>query len=184
VDRRPAAPRRGLVLVFTGNGKGKTTAALGLALRAVGHGFRVKVVQFVKGRRTGELAAALRLAPELEIVQAGRGFTVAGLSRRRVSREEHVAAAADGLRLAREALASGAYRVVVLDELLYALRDGLVTLEDVLGLVAGKPAEVHVVLTGRAAPPEVVAVADLVTEMCEVKHHYAAGVAAQRGIEF
>jgi cob(I)alamin adenosyltransferase len=173
------------VLVFTGNGKGKTTAALGLALRAVGQGLRVKFVQFVKdSRRTGESTAAARLAPELEVVQTGRGFTLESMRRKSISREAHVAAASEGLRLVREALTSGEYGMVVADEVLYALRDGLLALEDVLGLVAARPSGVHLVLTGRGAPPEVVAAADLVTEMLEVKHPFAAGVPAQRGIEF
>ena len=184
-SRQPPVPRRGLVLVFTGDGKGKTTAALGMALRAVGHGFRVRVIQFVKGGwRPGELVAARRLAPELEIVQAGRGFTLDRLGRKSVSQEEHEAAAAEAVRLAREALASTDCQMVILDEVLYALRDRLISLDDVLGLIAAKPDRMHLVLTGRAAPPEVVDAADLVTEMREVKHPYGDGVTAQRGIEF
>ena len=176
---------KGLVIVFTGEGKGKTTAALGMALRADGHGFRVKVVQFIKGDwRYGELAAARRLAPELEVVQAGLGFTVEGLRRDDVTREEHEAAAADALRLAREALAAGECRMLILDEVLYALADHLISPGDVLGLIAAKPEGMHLVLTGRAAPAEVVDAADLVTEMREVKHPYAAGIVAQRGVEF
>ena len=176
---------KGLVVVLTGDGKGKTTAALGMALRAVGQGLRVRVIQFVKGGwRSGELAAAERLAPDLEITQTGRGFTLEGLGRKDVAREEHVLAAREALRLAREILTSGSYQMLILDEVLYALRDGLIPLGDLLSLIAAKPAGVHLVLTGRGAPPEVVDAADLVTAMHEVKHPYGDGIVAQRGMEY
>ena len=176
---------RGLVIVFTGDGKGKTTAALGMALRAVGHGMAVKVIQLIKGGwRTGEAEAARRLAPDLEIVQAGRGFTHGIPNRRGATRDEHVAAATAALAMAREAMESRRYQMLVLDEALYAIRDRLISVGDVLALIAEKPPSLHLVLTGRNAPPEIVEAADLVTEMREVKHPLGEGISAQRGIEF
>jgi len=178
-------PVHGLVIVNTGDGKGKTTGALGLALRAVGHGYRVRVIQFIKGGwQTGEAKAALRLAPELELIQAGRGFTEDVGRGTKATPAEHQAAAIEALRLARETLLADQHRLVILDEVLYALRQGLITLADLLDLIAIRPSATHLVLTGRAAPPEIVAVADLVTEMHEVKHPLSRGIGAQPGIEF
>ena len=184
--RRPREKRRkGLVLVFTGDGKGKTTAAMGLALRAAGNGMRVRVIQFIKGTwKTGEVEALRALAPRVEVVRAGRGFTIERLRDPRVSDDEHRAAAQAGLEQARESLRSGEWDVVVLDEILGAVAAGVVDLEQILALVAEKPPMLHLVLTGRGAPPELVDVADLVTEMRLVKHPYQQGIVAQRGIEF
>ena len=180
-DRR----RRGLVIVNTGDGKGKTTAAMGLALRAVGNGMRVKVIQFIKGTwKTGEVAAIEPLRPRFEIDRAGRGFTIERLRDPRIPMEEHVAAAQAGLEEAREAIASDDLDMVVLDEILGSITAKLVTLDQVLALIDAKPADLHLVLTGRGAPEEIVARADLVTEMRLVKHPYQQGIAAQRGIEF
>ncbi|MBE0465617.1 MAG: cob(I)yrinic acid a,c-diamide adenosyltransferase [Candidatus Desulforudis sp.] len=173
--------RKGLVLVFTGDGKGKTTAALGLALRAVGHGMRVLVLQFVKGGwETGEIKAAAGLAG-LEIRSVGAGFVHPG-EEQGLSR--HREAAGQALAEARAALQSGLHDLVILDEALCALGLSLVSLEELLTLISLRPPGMHLVLTGRGAPPEIVARADLVTEMREVKHPYHAGIAAQRGIEF
>ncbi|HZP95531.1 MAG TPA: cob(I)yrinic acid a,c-diamide adenosyltransferase [Candidatus Limnocylindria bacterium] len=177
--------RRGLVIVFTGDGKGKTTAAMGMALRATGNHMRVRVIQFIKGAwKTGEVAAVAKLAPSFEIVRAGRGFTIERLRDERIPMEEHAAAARAGLEEARASLRSGDLDMLVLDEILGAVTAGLVSLDDVLALVAEKPPLLHLVLTGRGAPPELVEVADLVTEMRLVKHPYAAGIRAQRGVEF
>ncbi len=177
--------RRGLVIVFTGDGKGKTTAAMGLALRAVGNGMRVRVIQFIKGTwKTGEVEAAKALAPNFEIVRAGRGFTIERLRDPRIPMEEHAAAAQAGLEEARRSLASGRLDVLVLDELLGALKARLVTLEQVLDLVAQKPPDLHLVITGRDAPPALIERADLVSEMRLVKHPYEQGIPAQRGVEF
>jgi cob(I)alamin adenosyltransferase len=171
----------GLIIVHTGNGKGKTTAALGLALRAVGQGLRVAMVQFIKGTwKYGELKAP-EFLPGFEIRPMGRGFV--GLS----GSEPHpddLALAQETLRVGREKVLSGAYGMVILDEVNNALSLGLLRLEDVLSLLREKPAGVHLVLTGRGAPAELVEAADLVTEMREVKHPYRRGVKAQRGIEF
>ena len=177
--------RRGLVIVFTGDGKGKTTAAMGLALRAAGNRMRVRVIQFIKGSwKTGEVEAVKQLAPFFEIVRAGRGFTIERLRDERIPMEEHVAAAQAGIVEAREAIGSGSLEVVVLDEILGAIKAELVTLDQVLELVESKPPMLHLVLTGRDAPEALVERADLVTEMRLVKHPFAQGVVAQRGVEF
>ncbi|WP_027717137.1 cob(I)yrinic acid a,c-diamide adenosyltransferase [Desulfovirgula thermocuniculi] len=171
--------QRGLVLVFTGNGKGKTTAALGMGLRAWGQGMKVLVLQFIKGGwKYGELAAAARLSPGFEIRQLGEGFTWVG------EEEAHRQAARAALEEAKKAIDEGGCDLLILDEILYALKFGLVSLEEVIDLIDRKPSHLHLVLTGRDAPPEVIEKADLVTEMREVKHHYQKGVKAQRGIEF
>ncbi len=177
--------RKGLVIVFTGHGKGKTTAALGLAVRAAGSKMRVHIIQFIKGRwKAGEVEGLRALAPVVEIERAGLGFTIERLRDPRIPMEDHRAAAQAGLVEARAAIVSGAYAVVILDELLGAITAGLVSLEQVLELIALKPPMLHLVLTGRDAPPELIDAADLVTEMRLVKHPYEAGIVAQRGVEF
>ena len=175
---------RGLVIVNTGNGKGKTTAALGLVLRAAGNDLKVYVIQFIKGRwKTGE-SKTLALLPNVEVVRMGTGFTIERLRDPRVEMSEHEEAAARAFERAREVVASGEYDLVVLDEILGSIKANLVTLDDVLTLVREKPAPLHLVLTGRDAPPELVDAADLVTEMRPVKHPLQQGIKAQRGIEF
>lgn len=172
---------RGLVLVFTGDGKGKTTAALGLALRALGQGMRVLMLQFVKGDTgPGELKAAAGIGG-LEIRPLGAGFVRPGDEQSLVKHRE---AAARALAEARTALRAGEHEMIILDEILVAVGMGLIAEADVLGLVEAKPAKVHLVLTGRGASPRLVQEADLVTEMREVKHHYRNGVRAQKGIEY
>jgi len=174
VDRR-----MGLIQVYTGNGKGKTTAALGLALRAAGHGLRTYVGQFLKGRPTGELKAAKLLEPYLTIEQFGEpSFTLA-------KGDAHQAALVrKGLQRIRQVLASGEYDIVVLEEINVALDLELVPLEEVLALLDERPPEVELVLTGRGAPQELISRADLVTEMVSIKHPYQRGVKARMGIEF
>jgi cob(I)alamin adenosyltransferase len=186
VDPELKRNRRGIVLVFTGNGKGKTTAAMGLALRAAGNRLPVRVIQFIKGSwKTGERTAFREWVPGVEIAAEGRGFTIEGLRDPQVSDTEHLEAGRNAWAIADEAVRGGAYRLVVLDEILGSITAGLVPLDEVLRLMREKPRDVHLVLTGRNAPPEVVAAADCVTEMREVKHHYrGAGIPAQRGIEF
>lgn len=177
--------RKGLVIVNTGNGKGKTTAAMGLVLRAAGNRLPVLVVQFIKGSwKTGEQESIKALAPHVEMIRTGKGFTIDDLRDPKVTQEEHERAAAEGFGRAREKLLSGQYRLVVLDEILGAVRADLVSLDDVVDLIKRKPEDVHLVLTGRGAPPEIVELADLVTEMTEIKHPYHQGIAPQRGIEF
>ena len=177
--------RKGLVMVWTGNGKGKTTAALGMAVRATGYGMRVLMIQFIKGDwKYGELKAAQRLAPELEIVQGGKGFTIEGLYNGKISLAEHYQAAADSFERTKAVITSGLYDMVVLDEIFWALKDNSVSLDELLDVIKTKPASLHLVLTGRGAPPEVIELADLVSEIQEIKHPYQQGIPAQKGVEF
>lgn len=171
---------QGLIQVYTGNGKGKTTAALGLALRAVGRGLRVCMVQFIKGGGAyGEHLAAEKLFPLLTIHQTGRdGWIV-----RDKLDPEDIRIAAGALDLAQLALRCGEYDLVILDEINGAAWFGLIEVEAILALMALKPATVELVLTGRSADDRVIAAADLVTEMVEIKHYYSAGVQARIGIE-
>jgi cob(I)alamin adenosyltransferase len=171
--------RKGFVQLYTGDGKGKTTAAFGLALRTLGHGGRVFVVQFMKRGRTGEVRALRGFGDSVKVIQTGpAGFVGPD------NREDFARAAMRGLENLREALMSGEYDLVIADELAVALGLGLVPLEDALELIRDKPAEVELVITGRYAPQEIVGAADLVTEMKEIKHYYTKGVKARRGIEF
>lgn len=172
---------RGLVMVFTGDGKGKTTAALGAALRAWGHGMRVLVVQFIKSGRveTGERLAAERLGEGFTIKTLGEGFVMDDQDAGR-----HREAARRALTVAREAVEKGEYDMVVLDEITHAINHGLITEEAVLALIAAKRPGVHLVLTGRGASQALIERADMVTEMRDVKHHYQGGLPAQRGIEY
>jgi cob(I)alamin adenosyltransferase len=166
------------VQIYTGDGKGKTTAALGLALRASGHGMRTYIGQFMKGQHYGELEA-LRDHPFITIEQYG---DVRCIHREEVT-PQHVAQAHRGLEQAREAMLSGKYDVVVLDEVNVAIWFGLLTAQEVLAVLDQRPGPVEVVLTGRRAPEELIERADLVTEMREVKHYYGQGVVARKGIE-
>jgi cob(I)alamin adenosyltransferase len=177
-------PRRGLTLVFTGNGKGKTTAAVGLTVRAAGNRMRVFFLQFIKGQWKSGEREVLRNLPQVDLEVTGRGFTIERLRNPKISLEDHAAAAAHGWQVAQQIVHEGEYDVVVLDEVLGAVKAGLVPLNELVELVRSKPAEVHLVLTGRNAPPELVEVADLVSEIQPVKHPLQQGIKAQRGIEF
>jgi len=177
-DASDRSERIGLVQVYTGDGKGKTTAALGLALRAAGHGLRTYIGQFMKGQKYGELVA-LRSHPHITLVQYG---DVAFLRREDV-RPEHVAQAERGLDAARRAMHSGEYAIVVLDEVNMAVWFGLLSEAQLHGFLDERPADVEVILTGRRAPQSIIDRADLVTEMREVKHYYARGIGARVGIE-
>ena len=175
--------QKGLVIVYTGGGKGKTSAALGLVLRAVGYNHKVCMVQFVKGScHYGELDSAKRLAPEFEMITAGKGFV--GILDDKSPREEHVKAANDTLMISREKILSGKYNVVILDEINYAVQLELLKLDDVIDLIKSKPAELDLVLTGNHATKEVIELADLVTEMKEIKHPFKSGLKAKKGIDF
>jgi cob(I)alamin adenosyltransferase len=169
---------KGYIQVYTGDGKGKTTATLGLALRASGHGMRTYIGQFMKGQEYGELDA-LRDNPCITVEQYGDPRCI----RREEVTSEHVAQARRGLERARRAMLLGGYDIVVLDEVNVAIWFGLLPVERVLVFLDLKPASVEVVLTGRRAPQELIDRADLVTEMREVKHYYTQGVAARKGIE-
>ncbi len=172
---------KGLILIFTGTGKGKTTAALGLALRAIGHKMRVLMIQFIKSARSGEHIAARLLQPELKILSLGRGFVY---PERQEELKAHQQAAREALALAQKHMLSGDYQVLILDEIFPALSLGLLSLEDLLNFIEEKPPGLHLVLTGRGAPAEIAALADTVSEITEIKHAYSSGVPAQKGIEF
>jgi len=170
---------RGCVQVYTGNGKGKTTAALGLAFRAVGRGLRVCMFQFIKGSGTyGEHILAEKLAPLLTIIKSGRPGWV---NTKDITEDRRVAQ--DGLVQARRLLLSGDYDLMILDEINGAAGFGLIDVEQILELIRSRPERVELVLTGRNAAEEVIAEADLVTEMRDIKHYYTAGVPARTGIE-
>ena len=169
---------KGLVLVNTGNGKGKTTAALGIAMRSAGHGMKVSVVQFIKGKwKTGEGEAAKQLG--FELMPMGQGFTWDSKNLeedKRMMREAWIAG--------REKILSGEYDLVILDEINYVLGYGHVPVEEVLACLKARPDHVNVILTGRNASDAIIEVADLVTEMREIKHPFKKGIPAQKGIDF
>jgi cob(I)alamin adenosyltransferase len=171
---------KGLIQVYTGDGKGKTTAALGLALRAAGHRFRVLFIQFMKGGiRYGELQSARKLSPFLKIVPMGRKSFVDKKNPHPADRRF----AERGWALAKKSVQDGKYSLVVLDEINVAVHYGLVPLKELLTLMANKPEHVELVLTGRWAKPAVIRRADLVTEMKEIKHYYKRGIGSRIGIE-
>jgi cob(I)alamin adenosyltransferase len=171
---------KGLLIVHTGSGKGKSTAAFGLILRALGHDWRIGVVQFIKGAwSTGERKALERFPDLVEWHSMGEGFTWETQDRAR-----DIAAAERAWGKALELMADPSIRLVVLDELNIALRYDYLALDQVVAALKDRRADLHVVVTGRNAKPELVAAADLVTEMTLVKHHFTAGVKAQEGIEF
>ena len=176
--------RRGLTIVYTGNGKGKTTAAVGLTVRAAGNRMRVFFLQFIKGQWKSGEREILRGLPGVDLEVTGRGFTIEGLRNPKIPMEDHAAAAAHGWAVAQQIVHEGDYDVVVLDEILGAVTAGLVPLEELLALVRTKPAELHLVLTGRGAPGDLVELADLVSEVQPIKHPLERGIKAQRGIEF
>ncbi len=175
--RRPERP--GLMIVYTGNGKGKTTAALGLAFRAMGTGRKVAMVQFIKGKwQTGESKFAQTL-PDLTFLVMGEGFTWESED---LSRDKRTAEKAWAV--AEEMIVSGDHAIVILDEITYAMNYGFLPVERVTQALRDRPKDVHVVVTGRDAPESVVDMADLVTEMQPIKHPFERGIRAQQGIDF
>ena len=170
--------RKGYVQVYTGNGKGKTTAALGLALRAAGAGMRVFIGQFIKEERASEQKALERFTDLISVRRFGHGLCIT-----RKPAKEDIDAALEGMKEAEEALLSGRFDLVILDEINVAVSLGLVRVEDVLRLIEARPPTIELVLTGRGADERVTAIADLVTEMRDVKHYWDKGVKARRGIE-
>lgn len=174
--------RVGLIVVLTGPGKGKTTSALGMTLRASGHGMKVCIIQFMKGDMyAGELDGVKKL-PNVELHLMGKGFC--GIQGNPYPYREHRADAQKALQLSREKISSGRYDVVVLDEVNNALKLKLVDLPQVLELIGLKPPLMHLVLTGRDAPPEIIDHADTVTEMREIKHAYKKDIEPQKGIDY
>jgi cob(I)alamin adenosyltransferase len=176
--------RRGLTIVYTGNGKGKTTAAVGLAVRAAGNRMRVFVLQFIKGQWKSGEREVLRSLPNIDLAVTGKGFTIERLRDPRIAMEEHQDAAASGWAYAKQLARNPSYDMLVLDEVLGAVKAGLVPLDELLDLVRTKPATLHLVLTGRDAPPELIDLADMVLEVVPIKHPFQQGIKAQRGIEF
>ncbi len=174
--------RRGLLLINTGPGKGKTTAALGTALRAVGNGMRVLVLQFLKGSwHYGELDAVEPFGDNFVIRQMGRGFEKVGGAE---TDPEDIRMAHEAWEEARQAILSGEWDMVVLDEINYVISYGMLDPAQVVETLRNRPEMVHVILTGRNAHPSLVELADTVTEMRDVKHAYQKGILAQRGIEY
>jgi len=174
--------RRGLIIVHTGPGKGKTTAAMGTALRAVGQGMRVLMLQFLKGSwHYGELDAVKAFADKFVLKPMGRGFVKVGAEK---PDAEDVRMVEEAWKEAERAIQSGQWDLVVLDEINYAISYGMLDPAKVVDTLRKKPAMVHVILTGRNAHPTIVEMADTVTEMRQVKHAYEKGVMAQRGIEY
>jgi len=176
--------RRGLTIVYTGNGKGKTTAAIGLVVRAAGNRMRIFFLQFIKGQWKSGEREILRGLPGVELEVTGRGFTIEGLRDPKIPMDEHALAAAHGWQRAQEVVRSDTYDMVVLDEILGAVHAELVPVDELLELVRTKPAHLHLVLTGRNAPPALIDAADLVSEVLPIKHPFERGIKAQRGVEF
>ena len=179
--------KKGLVIVYTGNGKGKTSAALGNVFRALGHGWKVLMIQFFKGDWPvvfGEMESAKRHS-NLEILQLGKGFVKIMGDKKPF--EEHQIAATEAVKLAKEKIFSGTYDLVVLDEVNYAidyLDIRLVELKDLIEIIEKKPEYTYLILTGRNAKEEIISRVDLVTEMKEIKHPYQKGIQAQKGIDY
>jgi cob(I)alamin adenosyltransferase len=171
---------KGYTHIYTGNGKGKTSAALGLAFRAAGSGIRSIVIQFMKGRPSGEIDAAAKLDGLVTIEQYGSDRFCRPDDG---SFKEHREHALRGLDRARTAISCGGYSIVILDEIITAAKFGIISDEDIIALIREKPESVELVLTGRGASDELVARADLVTEMREIRHYYQNGVAPRKGIE-
>lgn len=170
--------KKGYIQVYTGNGKGKTTAAIGLAVRAAGAGLRVFFGQFIKNRTCSEHKALARFSDLITVRQFGTGFIRTGKADKRA-----VDAAIDGWAESASVMLSGAYDVVILDEINIVLHKKIIDPAEFLQVLAKKPAKTEIVLTGRNAPPAIRRRADLVTEMKPVKHYFDAGVAARKGIE-
>ena len=172
--------KRGLLIVFTGDGKGKTTAALGMAMRAAGHGMKVCFIQFIKGSwKYGELESVKRFDDLIDFHVMGKGFTW-----KSNDKESDQEMARQAWNFAQEAMASGRYHIVVLDEFTYPLKYKMIDLQPCLRALENKPEHLHVVITGRYAHAELIAAADLVTEMRTLKHPFQSGIRAQRGVEF
>ena len=174
---------KGFVIVYTGGGKGKTTAALGLALRALGYNHKVCMIQFIKGSwHYGELDSVKRLEPELELTAVGKGFV--GIIDDKSPREDHEKIAEEAIKICKEKINSDKFDVVILDEINYAVDLGLIRTEQVIELIKMKSDDLDLVLTGNHAKQEIIDLADLVTEMKEIKHPFKSGIKAKKGIDF
>jgi len=183
VNKLEPKVRKGLIVVLTGNGKGKTTSALGMALRAYGHGMKVCIIQFMKGDLyTGEWDAIKGMGDNLEIIPTGKGFC--GIQGNPYAWHEHRDNAYDAIDLANEKMSGGSIDLLILDEINNALKLGLVELEQVLKIIDEKPALMHLILTGRDAHPSIIELADTVSEVCEIKHAYRLDIEPQPGIDY
>jgi len=180
VKPSPEITARGLVIVITGNGKGKTTAAFGQALRAVGQGYKVLIVQFMKGRKYGEFISAEKYLPRLTIHRSGLDSFVMRDNPAAVDIE----LALQGFELAKKAIASGKYNMIILDEINVAVDFKLIDLKQVTEMIKNKPPALDLILTGRYAAKEIIRLADTVSEVKEIKHHYAVGIKDRAGIEY
>uniref|UniRef100_A0A832DUM5 Cob(I)yrinic acid a,c-diamide adenosyltransferase n=1 Tax=candidate division WWE3 bacterium TaxID=2053526 RepID=A0A832DUM5_UNCKA len=174
------SPNKGLIYVFTGKGKGKTTAAIGQAIRAAGQGWKVLIIQFIKQAISGEVEPLRKLG--IEIYPMGEGFV--GILGDRKPREVHAKAAEKALAFAEEKIKEGGYDLLILDEVNVAVSLGLIPVEDLTKFLEKKPRELNVIFTGRGAPKELMELADLVSEVREIKHPFAKGKAAEKGIEY
>ena len=173
----------GLTIVYTGKGKGKTTAALGIVLRAVGYEKKVCMIQFIKGSwHYGEMTSSKKLEPEFEMITVGKGFV--GIIDDKSPKEDHKKIAKEAIKISNEKIQSGKYDIVILDEINYAVNLDLISVKDVLNLIKSKPQKVDLVLTGNYAKDEIIEIADLVTEMREIKHPFQRGIKAKKGIDF
>ncbi|ABX11978.1 cob(I)yrinic acid a,c-diamide adenosyltransferase [Nitrosopumilus maritimus] len=173
----------GLTIVYTGKGKGKTTAALGLALRATGYNKKICMIQFIKGSwHYGEMDSTKKLEPGFEMVAIGKGFV--GIVDDKSPKEDHEKVAKEAIRISNEKIQSGKYDIVILDEINYAVNLNLISVDNVLNLIKSKPDNIDLVLTGNYAKEEVIEIADLVTEMKEIKHPFQKGIKAKKGIDF
>ena len=174
---------KGLIIVYTGKGKGKTTAALGIAMRAVGYKKKICMIQFIKGSwHYGEMHSSKKLEPEFEMIAVGKGFV--GIMDDKSPKEDHKETAKEAIRISKEKIQSGIYDIVILDEINYAVNLELISIKEVMELIKSKPSEMDLVLTGNYAKKEIIETADLVTEMREIKHPFQLGIKAKKGIDF
>lgn len=183
ITRLVPKEKKGLVVVITGYGKGKTTTALGIAVRACGHNMKVCIIQFMKGDLyAGEWDGIKKLGSQVELIPTGKGFC--GIQGNPYPYEEHRKNAQDAIQLTHQKMESGQYDILILDEINNALKLRLVDLEQVLKIIHGKPPLMHLVLTGRDAHPQIIEMADTVSEIKEVKHAYQKGIEPQPGIDY
>ena len=173
----------GLVIVYTGKGKGKTTAALGMALRAAGYNHKICMIQFIKGSwHYGEMNSSNRLEPDFELIAVGKGFV--GIIDDNSTKEEHRKIAQEAIKISKEKIVSEKYDLIILDEINYAVNLDLIKMDDIIELIKIKPTNLSLVLTGNYANSQIIEMADLVTEMKEIKHPFQLGIKAKKGIDF
>ena len=174
---------KGIIVIYYGNGKGKTTAALGIALRAIGYNYNVCMIQFIKGEwNYGEIYSSNRLKPNFELIVTGKGFV--GIIDDDHHIDEHVKSSRNALKIAEEKIRSGKYDTIILDEINYAIKLNLITDDEVIELLKMKPIQTNLILTGNHISEKIFDLADLVTEMKEIKHPYKKGIKAKKGIDF